>query len=927
MQITISKAIEIAALSNDLIMIFREKNKELFMEFFSSGVPSLYGYSEGEFEKLKGKNAFSYVSEYDVEYLKRGLLKAKENDEPYTFSIQIKHRNGGYVFFSGTGTFLGSEYDSDIYFIRLSGQSGKTDKNQENTLLFENEKRYSDAINFGNIITWDLDLQTGKLFNDKLFSLYFPNSQKINFPEELIDAGVIDAKDAASYIEAIGMLKTTTPEITLENWYHFPGVKQPRYIRSKYIVEYDKKRQPVCAHAMGIDLTEEKNAEITFEHRTNAVLRNAPDALATLHFNITENICTGISFSNQQLKNLIKSKNIDDFETEIMSLINDKNERIHFANVISRGNLLSSFNQGTLQVKIEHHLEVKEGHDEWVRTDAELAKNPITSDIEAVIRITNINITKLIDFMINGTVQREFDFISLVNLKTSYGVFVDRYNHGIKEERPDFENFFKEELAKRILIPEELERVSNEMHLDNLAEKIDTYGEYTIQYNTCDDPDKNHHQIIRCSFLNNRRDIITISCRDTTKLYNEEQSQKIKLAQACEEAKNANKAKSEFLSLVSHDIRTPLNGIMGMTQLAQKESEPIKVQEYLNKIEMSSSFLLGLINDLLDMAKIESGKIELNPQPYNYKEFENYISSLIRPLYEKKNIDLSVFKSQNINTILVDKLRFNQILFNLLSNACKYTNEGGKVSLKIHSEIVSESLAIMTIVVKDNGIGMSEEFQERLFETFSQENRKAFNHNEGTGLGLAITHKLIELMGGEISVNSEIDKGSTFTVQLTCPYLNDEDVIEDIPSVEERNEAKEEKSEKKTVKDQSGKTFLLCEDNIINQEIAKEIITNIGGKIEVADDGKIGVEMFKNSPAGYYTAIFMDIRMPNMDGLTASKEIRKLDKEDAANIPIIAMTANAMSKDKMECIEAGMNAFIAKPINVSELYKIIDDLT
>lgn len=923
MQITINKAIELAALSNDLILIFKEKNKELFMEFFSSGVPSLYGYSEGEFEKLKEKNAFSYVSEYDVEYLKRGLLKAKDNDEPYSFSIQVKHRNGGYVFFSGSCTFLGSEYDSDFYFIKLTGKSGKTDKNQENTLLFENEKRYSDAISFGNILTWDLDLQTGKLFNDKLFSLYFPNSQKIDFPEELISSGVIDAKDASDFTESIEQLKNNTPEITLENWYHFPGVKQPRFIRSKYIVEYDKNRRPVCAHAMGIDLTEEKNAEITFEHRTNAVLRNAPEALATVHFNITENICTGISFSNQQLKNLMKSKSVDDFETEIMSLINDKTERIHFANVISRGNLLSSFNQGTLQVKIEHHLEVKEGHDEWVKTVAELAKNPITSDIEAVIRITNINIPKLMDFMINGTVQRDFDFISLVNLKTSYGLFVDRFNHSIKEERPDFEKFFNEELEKRIFIPEELERVSNEMRLDNLAEKIDTYGEYTIQYNTCEDPDKNHHQIIRCSFLNNRRDIITISCRDTTKLYNEEQAQKIKLANACEEAKNANQAKSEFLSLVSHDIRTPLNGIMGMTQLAQKEVEIDKIQEYLNKIEMSSSFLLGLINDLLDMAKIESGKIEFNPEPYKYKEFETYISSVIRPLYEKKNIDFSVFKSENINTIIVDKLRFNQILFNLLSNACKYTNEGGKVSLKIHSEIVSESLTILTIVVKDNGIGMSEEFQEKLFETFSQENRKSFNHNEGTGLGLAITHKLIELMGGEISVNSEIDKGSTFTVQLTCPYITEEET-ENIPEI---TETKEEKSEKKPQTDQTGKTFLLCEDNIINQEIATEIITNIGGKIEVADDGKIGVEMFKNSPAGYYSAIFMDIRMPNMDGLTASKEIRSLDKEDAATIPIIAMTANAMSKDKMECVEAGMNAFIAKPINVSELYKIVDDLT
>ena len=335
---------------------------------------------------------------------------------------------------------------------------------------------------------------------------------------------------------------------------------------------------------------------------------------------------------------------------------------------------------------------------------------------------------------------------------------------------------------------------------------------------------------------------------------------------------------------------------------------------------MSSGFLLGLINDLLDMAKIESGKVEFNTEIYRFDEFREYLNSVITPLCERKKIDFKIHYDEPISNILVDKLRINQILFNLLSNACKYTNEGGNVDLYIETETISESSCVVTFIIKDTGIGMSEEFQNHLYETFSQENRVNATFNEGTGLGLAITHNLIELMGGEIKVESQINKGTTFTVTLPCSYVSDEESIQtvDISSLEENNDDIQ--------NDYSNSVFLLCEDNIINQEIASEILRNLGAKVEVADDGFMGFNMFKNSEPNYYRAIIMDIRMPNMDGLQASREIRKLERNDAMTVPIIAMTANAMSEDKMECIEAGMNAYIPKPINVNDFYKILADV-
>lgn len=913
MDISLEKAFQLVSLSNNLITIFRFINGELKLEYFSEGVPALYGYTPEEFEEFKNKNAFSFISDYDAEYIKRGLNRCVDFNDTYSMSVQIRHKNGSLVFFGGTLSLLGVDGFEPVFLFTLSENSGKENNNKNLKAIFEKDSLYENAIEFCGVNLWDLDLVNNEV--TPIFFNEFPeNSENLkDYPESGIAAGVMDNEGAALIRDCVKKLKEGVPECEIECWIHLPGNKQPMYEKIKYINVFDKNNKPYMAHGMSINLSEQKNAEITFESRTNAFLRLSSDSMFAIQLNLSENLCSSAASAYPIFTKSAKCRTSEDLVSSIITLIQDKNESIHFVNAFSRGSLLASFNSGILQVKLEHHINLKPNQEIWAKTTVDLIKNPVSGDVEAVMNISNIHHSKTIDSLINGTVQREFEFIALCYIKTNSFVIIDRFNQDVKDETPDFINYFREEFTKQIKDPNELENLLREFVLDNLLEKINAYGEYTIQYNTSSDYDKNRHRILRFSFLNNRRDIITVSCRDTTRLYNEELEQKQKLSNAVEAAENANRAKSEFLSLVSHDIRTPLNGIMGMTQLARKEDNPLKVKKYLEKAEMSSSFLLGLINDLLDMSKIESGKVELHPEIYSYKEFSEYINSVIRPLCQKKNLKFSIHTLEIVPYILVDKLRLNQIIFNLLSNACKYTNEGGSVQLKINCEKVNEALCIGTFVVKDNGIGMSEDFQEHLFETFSQENRMSFDSNEGTGLGLSITHSLIELMGGEITFESEINKGTTFTVQLTYPYfdaLDEEETV--VPEITEKK--------KKANNDYSGCNFLLCEDNVINQEIALEILHNLGANVDVADDGVIGVEKFTASAPGFYDCIFMDIRMPNLDGLSASKAIRNLEREDAQKVPIIAMTANAMSEDKMECVEAGMNAFIAKPINIQELY-------
>lgn len=376
-----------------------------------------------------------------------------------------------------------------------------------------------------------------------------------------------------------------------------------------------------------------------------------------------------------------------------------------------------------------------------------------------------------------------------------------------------------------------------------------------------------------------------------------------------QELERANMAKSRFLSNVSHDMRTPMNAIMGMTSLALEEVEDKRaVKSYLENIYGSSHFLLGLINDVLDMAKIESGKLELHRIPYSMGKFQNMVRSTIEPLCREKNIQFVMTEIGN-QSILVDPVRFNQIFLNLLSNAVKFTEEGGKVEYLIEKS-ERDSHLDMDFYVRDNGIGMTEEFQQKMFDPFSREEQKSDSGMQGTGLGLSITKSIVDAMGGTIEVKSQVGSGSEFHIHLLV----------------EVNAISGENLEEELAQDYGllqGKHILLVEDHPLNIMVAQKILENIGIQVTCAENGKVAVEMMRNTPPGSFDAILMDVRMPVMDGLTATREIRKLQSMDAATIPIIAMTANAYARDMEETRAAGMNAHMSKPIEKEKLYQVL----
>ena len=390
------------------------------------------------------------------------------------------------------------------------------------------------------------------------------------------------------------------------------------------------------------------------------------------------------------------------------------------------------------------------------------------------------------------------------------------------------------------------------------------------------------------------------------------------LQEAAQRANAANRAKSEFLSRMSHDIRTPLNGIIGMTYLAQKKDLPRDAMDCLGKISTSSKFLLGLVNDVLDMSKAENQEIVLHPEPYPFSDFRAYLDAVIYPLCEEKNQKFTLHAAPIPGmTPIVDITRLNRIYFNLLSNAVKYTPEGGTISLAIQEKLLRKDRIQFTITVHDNGIGMSPEFQSHLFEPFMQENRDDNSATRGTGLGLAIVKKTVDAMNGTIQVESEKGKGSSFVVTIVSPCISQTELHKETA---QRSDAE--------LLDQDclgGRHVLLCEDHPLNQEIAKALLEERGMEVEIAENGQSGIERFSTSAVGFFDCILMDIRMPVVDGYEATRAIRGLNRPDAEIVPIIAMTADAFNEDVQRCLDAGMNGHIAKPIDPEALFRVLSE--
>ena len=500
--------------------------------------------------------------------------------------------------------------------------------------------------------------------------------------------------------------------------------------------------------------------------------------------------------------------------------------------------------------------------------------------------------------------------ISRLNLKTKKIELVKRSREmdmGIKENTADWDPQFKiiEDIIAEPFVQKYMEffdiqtmaaRLHNKESMSSEFKKKD--GSWFLSMVVPQSYDKNGN-VTSVLFAN--RDVTDEKLRE---LKQEEELREAKLKAEC-----ANKAKSSFLLNMSHDIRTPMNAIIGYAELASRHlQETDKLGRYLEEIQICGKELLSMLGNVLDLARIENNKVEMEYTVSNVHEcFENCII-MFQQQAESKNQTISLTEQIMYPYVYMDEPHLSEVCLNIISNAIKYTNTGGWISCNVvQKSCEKEDWCNMIISITDNGIGMSEEFQKRIFETFERERNTTSSHIEGSGIGMGITKKLVELMDGTIEVKSKQGKGSTFTVTIPCRKASEDD------SLVKKNSNL---SNKNCL---NGVRILLVEDNEINTEIATELLTEEGCIVETANDGVACIDMIEKADADYYKMILMDIQMPVMNGYDATLAIRKMKDTKKARIPIIAMTANAFAEDAQKGLSVGMNAHVAKPVDMNIL--------
>ncbi len=877
--------------------------------FLSEGYAKLTGLTVEEALERSSQDAFKPVHPDDVEDLRALFRDVYKNKTPsFSCIYRLRKKNGSYFWMRLSAALVKKEEKRLIYYGNYTDIT--TEKANEEKIRRKNAE-YQIVVKQSHGVMFRYYIKTKLFVHDEGSQVENDFGTRLeNVPESVIEKGFIAPESVEDYKKFFADMQAGKPDGHIIIKYHFKMEEDFKWAEGVYSLVKDENGVADYAICNFMDITDKVNEQAIYDTMLSQISAIASN---TVTVNLTKNEINDLKSTMFLGSNGIRIGHTYSEMYDIMlRRIVVAPDRAIYEKEFARDKLLKEYAAGRSEYSVEVRCNTISG-DKWCKIYMRLRQNPDTHDVMAFSWMEDISERKTMEDVITRVVENNYEVVSIVNAETGLIEMVTHSGGVFPNLHDSYDKTVKERLLP-VIEEENKQKYAKIFNLANVVKCVEEKRQFVVSCFIKETDGSVRRKQWVFTYLDERKNRIFYTRSDINDIYEEEERKNKRLAAALATAEKANSAKSEFLSNMSHDMRTPLNAVIGMSSLAIQEKDPRAKQNYLLKIGEAGKYLLGLINDVLDMSRIEQDKVALNPEPVDGNKFINTVLTIIEPQAKARNISFRFTSGgEKADYQVFDKLRVEQIIINILNNAVKYTPEGGRIDYDIMHYINDEGRMICRHTIADTGVGMSPEFLKTIFSPFMQEHNSQSDLNGGTGLGLAISKNLTELMGGTIKVESDLGEGSTFIIEIPTTVI----------TREEYEATRKDKPQEDVSACLKGKRMLLVEDHPLNVIVATKLLEKKEITVEVAENGKVAVDTFSNTPPYYYDAILMDIRMPVMDGIEAAKTIRALDRADAKTVPILAMTANAFEEDIRATAEAGMNAHITKPINPEILFRTL----
>ncbi len=1012
-------------------------------------IKDIIGYTEEEFEKSMNGEISRVIPESYQEMIEQKIseMMKKGAGSMTSYQTPVLHKNGGYTWLK-VEIYLDNADNRETLYVSCSDITDYRKKQQE---LKDINTMYRLTTTEAKINLWEYDIVNDIMHNAHESASKHPGGEIIaNFMQTMIDTDNIRYDCIEDFKDIFTQLKAGKKTVSKDIWIRKNDGDGWWCERITYANVFDEDNRPVKAFGLGRDVTEFK--EIDRKISEEEILQNSIDnegLLLKTRCNITTNRVESI-YNGGLYTGTISDGDFTSFVDKLKSICFVTEDRLLVERMLSDSNL-SSYALDNKIFSFQFRAGKDDGKFIWVNVTVKIYVTPESGQLIAFIYMYDINREKTMEIVMNRIVLDDYEILALIH------VDINRMSSIYFRENTDLVsidfnkpyNIGINSFIDQYIDKTERKQAKAGFTIDNIINQINKNGYYEASYGITDDNGIHMQKKWKFYFYDDDKNTIIYTRTDVTDIFRTQEEQKMALVDALTQAREASKAKTNFLSRMSHEIRTPMNAIIGMNTLAvQNIDKPEQLMDCLSKVGISARFLLSLINDILDMSRIESGKVTLRNVQFSLEDLVNNVNTIFYNQAEEKGIDYECIISSYTSPFYIgDAMKLQQIVVNLLGNSIKFTNAGGKVQLIIHQEQTINGRAYVSFSVNDTGVGIKKEKLDKIFDPFEQGDTTITTPYKGTGLGLAIAKNLVTMMGGTINVNSIESVGSEFVVRVPFDVVEGEtafdtnglsletlktlivddditicehtkmlleemgmkaewvesglravetvqsrmmknlffDVIlldwkmPDMDGIETARRIRrlvgddvtiivmtaydwaeiEEEAKKAGVNllvtkplfktsiisvfesafkkkkqlsysyqeiqyDFTGRNIMLVEDHILNVEVAKRLLENKNANVIVAENGLRAIELFMEKPEYYFDAILMDIRMPVMDGLTATRSIRQLHKKGASLVPILAMSANAFDEDIDKSKAAGMNEHLSKPIEPAIMYAALD---